>query len=311
MSGGWQISVGQLSELARPAVYALSVILSALVLAHARRRLRPSHAAAWTLGSLVLPHVVIPIYIAARLLSPRTRADASTHEAAATTAPEETDSDVAQRAAATTTDERGSDGGRADEGRHEEGGGDSKGDDSDADAGSTAEHDVSRPRLRVRLSRLLLLPSVYAALLLAAGAVYFYFDYTSFEARLVRATDAALYGRRARAVEELRAALAARDDAHTHKLLGFELYAAGRFEEALASFRAAEARGEPDDALPFHAASALKALDRRAEAAVEYRRFLQTETCARATHDDDARCAAARKRLDAIAAEEPPNGGSQ
>jgi tetratricopeptide (TPR) repeat protein len=302
VSGGWQISVGQLSELARPAVYALSVLLSALVLAHARLLLRPSHAAVWTLGSLILPHVVIPIYVAARLLSPRTRADASTQKTATTTAPEEADSDVARRDAA-LTDEHGSDGGQAEEWQHEEGG------DAGAGTDSTAAHDVSCPSLPARLSRLLLLPAVYAALLLAAGAVYFYFDYTSFEARLVRATDAALYGRRGRAIEELRAALAARDDAHTHKLLGFEFYAAGRFEEALASFRAAEERGEPDDALPFHTASALKALDRRAEAAVEYRRFLQTETCARATNDDDARCAAARKRLDAIDADEPPNGG--
>ncbi|HEV2861163.1 MAG TPA: hypothetical protein VGX48_09165 [Pyrinomonadaceae bacterium] len=108
-----------------------------------------------------------------------------------------------------------------------------KGEEGDADA---------RPR---RLKRLAL-PVAYGAALFAVGGFLFVRDYRSFEARLARARLATHHGRHERAVAEYRAALRLRDDAHTRKLLGMVLLAAGRREEALAEFREAARAGEPN-----------------------------------------------------------------
>jgi len=90
------------------------------------------------------------------------------------------------------------------------------------------------------------LPLAYALVLVAAGAFFFARDYRSFEARLARARSANLRGRHASAVEEYRAALRLREDAHTRKLLGLELLEAGRRDEASVELRAAARAGEPD-----------------------------------------------------------------
>ena len=100
----------------------------------------------------------------------------------------------------------------------------------------------TRPR---RLKRPAL-PLAYGALLLAVGGLLFMRDYRSFDARLARARSAKHHGRPERAIEEYRAALRLREDAHTRKLLGMELWAVGRRKEGLAELREAARGGEPD-----------------------------------------------------------------
>ncbi len=59
-----QISAGELFELMRPAAWMLSAFLSAWVLASTRRRgLRLYAVILWTLATLLLPLVVLPIYL--------------------------------------------------------------------------------------------------------------------------------------------------------------------------------------------------------------------------------------------------------
>ncbi len=77
MNVRWQISVGRLSDVLLPALVAFAIACSAWVLADARRRAlaRPA-LVAWTLGTLVLPFTVLPLYLLARLWSRATaRAD--------------------------------------------------------------------------------------------------------------------------------------------------------------------------------------------------------------------------------------------
>ena len=115
-----------------------------------------------------------------------------------------------------------------------------------AGGGETNADDEKRARTwRTRLKRRAL-PLAYALALLAAGAFLYARDYRSFDARLARARSANLRGRYASAAAEYRAALRLREDAHTRKLLGMELLAAGRREEALVELRAAALAGEPD-----------------------------------------------------------------
>ncbi|HYE15670.1 MAG TPA: hypothetical protein VD968_14595 [Pyrinomonadaceae bacterium] len=248
MAADWQISFGDSAELLRPAYFALSAILSTLVLHDARRRVGfgPPSVAAWALLVLAFPPVFLPLYLAARLF---------TSDAATSTS---TQDDGAQTA-----------GGEVDE---------------------KAAVPPSRARGRSRG----VVPA-YALTLVAIFAAYFYADYGSFDAHMARAERAKLYNRPARAVEEYRAALAVREDAHARKLLGLELLAAGRAEEALAEFRAAEAGGEPDAALAFHIARALDALGRGAEAAESYRRFINSGECAQEAPPPP--CARAAERL--------------
>ncbi|HEX8097234.1 MAG TPA: hypothetical protein VF507_04330 [Pyrinomonadaceae bacterium] len=240
------ISAGQLFELLRPAAWAVSVLLSAWVLANARRRNLAAHrVAALTLGTLLLPLVVFPLYLAWHIIT-RARGEDSTER----------------------------DSGPTDE----------KAEDEEAAGGRTR-----------KATRWNWLPFAYAALLLTLVTVYFYRDYRSVDAHLARANQARLLARREKTISEYRAALALADDAHTRALLGVELADAGRFEEALAEFRAAERGGEPDDALAFRTARALDALGRADEALPEYGKFLQSRLCNQPP--PDFRCESARARL--------------
>jgi tetratricopeptide (TPR) repeat protein len=66
------LSAGELFELLRPAVFLFSAILSAWVLASARRRgIRPIPVALWTIGTLVAPPVAFPLFLAWRIFTNR------------------------------------------------------------------------------------------------------------------------------------------------------------------------------------------------------------------------------------------------
>lgn len=136
---------------------------------------------------------------------------------------------------------------------------------------------------------------VYALLTTTLGALFFQHYYFGLDGHLARASNAKLYEQHARAANEYRAALRLADDPHTHKHLGLELAASNQWADALAELRTAERGGEPDAALPYHIANTLTALDQRAEAADEYRRFLTGDLCTQAM--PDARCQQAQARL--------------
>ena len=246
----------------RPALFVLAALASAWVFHDARRRFDSYAAAtACALLALLLPAVALPLYLIARMYQRRDG------PADSTTAP--ADAETGERPSSTSSD----------------GDGDSDGDD--------AETGVEAPALsRSRLAP----PFVYLTAVLLVGGLYFYRDYMSFDAHFARARRAKLYNQRERTVREYRAALRLRDDAHTRKLLGVELAAAGRWEEALAELRAAERGGEPDESLPYREAVALDKLNRRDEAADAYRRFLRTRPCARP--EPDPLCIDAQGRLD-------------
>jgi hypothetical protein len=59
---------GELFELIRPVVVVISILLSACVLASARKRFSTSVALAWTMGTLFLPLIVLPVYLAVILV---------------------------------------------------------------------------------------------------------------------------------------------------------------------------------------------------------------------------------------------------
>lgn len=274
--GRLQISVGDLSELLRPALFALAALASALVLADARRRFNSYAAAAWALLALAFPVVVLPLYLAARMF--KRRADASTKtpdNTPASTDDQSTDTPTASDVeAASATPEDG----------------------QTADLSSTSPPALARVRAGFASAlKRWALPLAYLAAVLLAGGLYFYLDYASFDAHFARARQAKLYNQPERTVRELRAALRVREDAHTRKLLGTELAEAGRWEEALAEYRAAARGGEPDDRLAYREAFALETLNRPAEAADAYQRFLQTPLCA--PPDAAPLCADARARL--------------
>lgn len=72
MKLSWQISAGEFFELLRPAALVVSAMISAWVLASARRwRFRSYFAAAWALGTFFLPFVVLPLYLIARVSAKR------------------------------------------------------------------------------------------------------------------------------------------------------------------------------------------------------------------------------------------------
>ena len=58
------MSAGEWFELISPAVFLLSSLLSTWVLASARKRFPVYTALAWALGTLLLPLVVLPLYLA-------------------------------------------------------------------------------------------------------------------------------------------------------------------------------------------------------------------------------------------------------
>ncbi len=264
-----QISAGELSEFARPAVFTAAALASVWVLRDARRREGFGGAAvwAWALLTLAFPPAVLPLYLAARLYTARAAPVESGPPAGAV----EGGKAVGETS---TAPAEGSGGGQ--------------------DGVSADETDAAVAPSRARWSA----TAFYAAALALAGGLYFYTDYVSLDARLARAERAKLYGRTGAAVAEYRAALRLREDAHTRKLLGLELLRAGRALEALNELRAAGRDAPPaeqDDSLHFHAAEALDALGRRREAVDEYRRFLESRSCA--PHPLEERCEAARTRL--------------
>lgn len=256
MSGGWQISAGELFEWMRPAAYALSALLSAWVLASARRYRFPLYqVAAWTLGTLLYTLVVLPVYLIVR-------ADRRRQQQASQTAEQPS----------------------AEE------------DDAPATGATIEPDDESKPPAQeARPPLQWTLPVLYLLAALAAGALFYYRDAGGVDAHLARANRARLLGQQDRTISEYRAALKLEEDAHTRNLLGVELVTAGKAEEALAEFRAAERGGEPDDALPYRIALTLDALNRSSEAVPEYQKFLGTRRCTDSY--PDPLCAAARIRV--------------
>lgn len=141
-------------------------------------------------------------------------------------------------------------------------------------------------------------PALYLVLVLSLMAIYFYRDYWSLDAHLWRANNAKLRGPHTKVIAEYRAALQLEDDPHTHKLLAIELAAAGRAEEALLEFRAAERGGEPDPQIPYQMALALDALGREREALPEYKRYAGGPACTQAL--PEVNCTTARARIATI-----------
>jgi hypothetical protein len=296
----WQISAGEITEWLWPLLFAFSVLASAWVLHDARGRRLPACAVAvWTLAALIYAPVVLPLYLITRIFKPYPAAH-DDDDSTETTTPADTGvaglketgrDELEETGAATVVPPRGE---IPDEASQQAA--------LRSDGKQAAPHDDGEqvaPELSptipasLRLKRRAL-PLLYAFALLLAGAVYFYRDYHSFDAHLMRAANAQLRNRRNDAIREYRAALRLADDAHTHKLLGILLAQAGQTEAALAEFRAAERGGEPDELLPYRIASALDTLGRAAEAAGEYRKFLQGSLCTR--RSPDVRCVEASAR---------------
>ena len=90
------------------------------------------------------------------------------------------------------------------------------------------------------------LPLLYAVILVAAIAGFYYWDSRSVDAHLARANRAKLREDSAAAIREYRQALALEDDPHTHKLLGIELSKVGNTSAANSEFCLAKQGGEPD-----------------------------------------------------------------
>jgi tetratricopeptide (TPR) repeat protein len=265
------------------------VLVSAWVLSDTRRRALPFYAvAAWTLATLVSTPIVLPLYLAARIFTPKR--DTTTQALDASTSPADTKS-TDTKADASPTPALVSDdttpapiSGDADE---------QLADDADEQFAAQPTADT-----RAAIRRKLALPLLYAFVLLSSGAIYFYRDYHSFDAHLARAANARLLNQRAAAIREYRAALSLSDDAHTHKLLAAQLAADGQLEPALSEFRAAARGGEPDELLTLRIAHTLDTLGRTAEARLEYQKFLRENLCTRPT--PDARCAEASARAEQI-----------
>ncbi len=275
--------------MVRPAFFALAALASAWVLADARRRFSVYATAAWTLLTLLFPFVATPLYLIARMFKRRagllTTSTQPANDAPGEAAPSPFDSAEAESAGDPHASERR----QAKQAplSHDPG--------HDGSASSRPRAQAGEPSALPAKWSSVVLPLVYATTTLLLGAGYFYLDYTSFDARFAAAQRATLFERKERAMREYRAALVLRDDAHTHKLLGLELAGAGRWEEALAEFRAAQRGGEPDARLLFHEAVALDALMRPAEAADVFRQFLQSKPCTRP--EPDLFCGEAQARL--------------
>jgi hypothetical protein len=299
------------------------------------RRFSPYAVAAWTLAALIYAPVFLPLYLIARIYrpSPAARDDATeTTGTQGTVAPDGAETVTPGGAEIDESDEEETVAGGLKEtvagGLKETGGGGLKETGAAgfaaarveiaANAGEHAAADtvvpvaapvgqVAAPVEQIpaadapQVSRALFsfrrhAPTlIYTLALLFAGAIYFYRDYHSFDAHLERAARARLRSRRPDAIREYRAALRINDDAHTHKLLGVQLAEDGQTEAALAELRAAERGGDPDPLLAFRLASALDALGRAVEAAGEYQKFLQGDSCAQAS--PGALCAEATTRL--------------
>jgi Flp pilus assembly protein TadD len=238
-----QISAGELFEWMRPIAWMLSAVVSAWVFASARRRgLRLYAVMLWTLSTLLLPLVVLPIYL---IVNARLRS------------------------------------------RERDG-------QTESQRKTPTEAQASNRTWTTRI----VWPALYLILVLGLMALYFYRDYRSLDAHLWRANNAKLRGPHEKVIAEYRAALQLEDDPHTHKLLAIELAAAGRAEEALLEFRAAERGGEPDQQLPFHMGLALDAMGRASDALSEYKRFADGPACTQPL--PAANCSTARDRIAAL-----------
>jgi hypothetical protein len=255
----WQISAGELFELTRPASFALSALASTWVLASSRRQAFPVYAvAAWTLGTLFYPLIILPVYLIVRFARRRPQQQQ-------------------QRAAQLIE-------------RQE----DNNAPTVEPTLEPTTEPAQTAPQLRPRLRRTL--PLLYLLAVLFIAALFYYRDAQSIDAHLSRANQSRLLGQHDKTIKEYQAALKLEENAHTRNLLGIELVAAGQLEEALAEFRTAERGNEPDDQLPYRIAVTLDALNRSAEAVPEYQRFLGTRRCTVESYPDP-QCTAARARV--------------
>jgi tetratricopeptide (TPR) repeat protein len=143
----------------------------------------------------------------------------------------------------------------------------------------------------------ILLPVLYLLSLLAFISVYLLHDSSNADTHLARAKQAKLAGKPGQAISEYRQALALEDDAHTHKLLANELAESGYLIDALAEFRLAERKGEPDDNISFQIATLLQRLDHPNEAQMEYKRFVTSGSCLTLS---DPRCIEATVRINAL-----------
>ena len=153
------------------------------------------------------------------------------------------------------------------------------------------------PRPKIKPPYRFALPWLF--LLLGWGGLgwSFYRAYHTLDAQLARANQFRTFNWPNQSIYELRAALLREENPHTRNLLGQVLADAGRHEEAVKEFRVAAQNSEPDDLLPLRLAHSLDVENHTAEAAPEYRRFLQTAYCATATSD---KCEAAALRLKAL-----------
>ena len=138
-------------------------------------------------------------------------------------------------------------------------------------------------------------PLIYGLLITGGIGLYLYNQGRGVDVHLARAAHAKIRGHRAKTIAEYKAALAVEDDPHTRKLLGFELFDAGYWTEALSELRQAEQRGEPDDLMILRIAALLDVLNQPAQARLEYQRFLESSLCIQAV--PDKRCEIARKRV--------------
>jgi hypothetical protein len=273
----WQISAGEVSEWLPPLLYAAAVVVSAWVLSDARRRgFRFYAVTLWTLATLASTPVVFPLYLIARIFTQKHGPTPHTPEALTSHADTKAGDSPAHASSAGDADEQT----------------------AVVSPVEAASANVSPEESRAPLwRRKLALPLLYALVLLFCGALYFYRDYQSFDAHLARAANARLLNQRAAAISEYRAALRLSDDAHTHKLLAVQLEEDGQTEAALTELRAAERAGGDEDALlPYRIAHLLDALNRRAEADLEYQKFSQGSLCAPPS-PADARCAEASARV--------------
>ena len=141
----------------------------------------------------------------------------------------------------------------------------------------------------------LLIPLVYALLVLAGVSLYLRQQNRGVDAHLARAEYSKLRGNRVETIAEYRAALLEQDDPHTRKLLGIELYESGYWTEALGELRKAEQEGESDDLVIFRIAKLLDLLNLTSQAQLEYKRFLESGLCVQPL--PDPRCKSARSRI--------------
>jgi hypothetical protein len=291
-----QISVGDLFELVRPAVFLVAALISASVLAHSRRRALSPHAVVlWTLGTFVFPHILLPLYLAARIFYAHphpTTLPAHQPDAAESLPSHQTD-DARPLPLHPSTEAETPTAHQANDAQtftlHPQ---EASKPLTSHQSESLASHQTASPP---RWRRTPLLPALYLLTLLALGTLFFYLDYNSLEGHLARANNAKLLRRRERAIHEYAAALRLEDDPHTHKLLALELSDAGYVQQALDEFLAARRGGEPDDLLPYRIGLALDTLNRPAEAAHSYREFLQSRPCTQPS--PDTACADAQHRL--------------